>query len=332
MMIGSRAALRLVRFAGRTLAIPGWFPLVVERFHPRLAGGRCNVVLEVWGSRMHLDLTEYIQRRIYYDSFESRERRFVQQLLRSGDVVLDVGANVGLFTLLAASRVGPSGEVHAFEPVPSNYAALSENVRLNGFQQVALNRVAVGAARGKTSLGLDDVSARVRNHGGFTEGGPHERIEAEVIDLDAYLRGRVLSAPLRLVKIDVEGAEATVLQGLWETLSRRPPDVIMVEVSVEVLLEHDQSAQDVIGPLLECGYSLYRITPRSRLKPLRAIPSPRGRPLRASSSAAIAQALRAVHEWRSLVNVVAVRNGIPASSLLARRRTRHESPAKVKGA
>lgn len=75
------------------------------------------------------------------------------------------------------------------------------------------------------------------------------------MSLDAYVRERVRNGRMRLVKIDVEGAEPKVLRGLHETLSGRPPDVIMVEVRVEMLFQHGYHAKDVSGPLLECGYA-----------------------------------------------------------------------------
>ena len=103
---------------------------------------------------MRLDLRDYIQRRIFYESHEPPQVAFFKRFLSAGDVVIDVGAHVGFFTLIAASIAGSEGEVHAFEPVPSNFAALEQNARLNGFGNVVLNRAAVGAEEGEVTLGL----------------------------------------------------------------------------------------------------------------------------------------------------------------------------------
>ena len=90
------------------------------------------------GGRMLLDLDDYVQRKIWYRSFEPVTARALRRLLRPGDVALDVGANVGFYTLLFASRVGPSGTVHAFEPV--NGEKLEANLELSGLRNVVVSR------------------------------------------------------------------------------------------------------------------------------------------------------------------------------------------------
>ncbi len=120
------------------------------------------------GVRMRAGPREYTQRRIFYGAHEPGEVAALRRLLRPGDAVIDVGAHVGFFTLLAADAVGPDGAVHAFEPVHENFRNLAVNVDLNGFEHVVLNRVAVGREVGHVQLGTSAEAGS--NTGGFTVG------------------------------------------------------------------------------------------------------------------------------------------------------------------
>src|SRR6266496_451229 len=91
-------------------------------------------------------------RLIYCRNFEVTEREFVNRFLRPGDVFVDVGANIGLFTLIAASRVGPTGKVIAFEPTSETYERLVGNVRLNRLRNVDCVRSALSDHSGELDL------------------------------------------------------------------------------------------------------------------------------------------------------------------------------------
>src|SRR6185436_6075060 len=98
------SAFRPHNFRGKLRLLDGLVPHTGDR------------VASVWGYQVHLDLSEAIQRWIYMGAFEPKETALATRWLRPGMTFVDVGANVGYFTLLAASRVGPSGRVHAIEP------------------------------------------------------------------------------------------------------------------------------------------------------------------------------------------------------------------------
>ena len=118
----------LLRLPGRTLPVPGW-SVVTDAVHGRRAAPRGPVEhVTPAGVRLRLDLDDWVQRTIYYDAWEVPELRLVRALVRPGDVMLDVGANIGLFALTAA-RAGAAA--HAFEPVPANVEALRANAALN---------------------------------------------------------------------------------------------------------------------------------------------------------------------------------------------------------
>jgi FkbM family methyltransferase len=148
--------------------------------------------------------------------------------LRPGDTFYDVGANLGFFTMLAARLVGPSGRVYAFEPVPENAAAVRHNARLNDFGQVTVLEKAVADAAGRGEL-------RQAHHAGgsalSTVAPPPDVkgiIPVEIVTIDGLVTGGTC-APPSLVKIDVEGAEMAVLEGMVETMQEYRP-LILYEI------------------------------------------------------------------------------------------------------
>jgi FkbM family methyltransferase len=267
--LGKRALLSLLRLSARQIPIPGWFPLVVERLHPHLVGDVHEAELQADGIAMRLDLRDYIQRRIFYECHERENVALLCRHLSPGDVVLDVGAHVGLFSIVAANIVGPEGSVHAFEPVPANFLALANNVRLNGFENVVLNNVAVGSQHGRLRLGLpSEVPDTGPTSAMYTAGSDVAAIEVDVVCLDDYVDRHIAATPVTLLKLDVEGGEPDVLAGFARTLSSRPPRLLLTEVNLERLADHRLKAADVLEPLQAYGYDLHRVTLAGRLKPL----------------------------------------------------------------
>jgi FkbM family methyltransferase len=147
------------------------------------------------------------------------------QLLRPGQVVWDVGANVGFYTVIAAHAVGPTGQVVAFEPLPSNVDALRHNLALNGFARVTVVPCAAAAASGDLTLTLGDEPTWAHT------GGPADApgaITVPALSLDDAAQRHALADP-DLVKIDVEGAECDVIAGMRGIIARHPP-VILCEM------------------------------------------------------------------------------------------------------
>jgi FkbM family methyltransferase len=168
--------------------------------------------------------------------------------LKPGDVFYDIGANIGFFSLIAARRVGPSGQVYAFEPVPANAAAIERSAHLNGFAQIDVFGEAVGARSRRGELCL------AHHIGGATldsVGVPPDfrgRIEVDIVSIDEVRAPRGLR-PANLVKIDVEGAELQALEGMTAMLREDRP-LIIYEVDDETRAGMQQKL-DAIAAFLQ---------------------------------------------------------------------------------
>ena len=142
--------------------------------------------------------------------------------LKPGDVVYDIGANVGFLTVIAAKLVGPTGAVYAFEPLPANVVLLKHNVQANNFDQAVVFAVAVSnqAGRAHLSVPAEPTEAKL-----IDDNEPGERIDVEVIAIDDLVAGKQMRPP-NLIKMDVEGADIEVVEGMAATLREHRPLVV----------------------------------------------------------------------------------------------------------
>lgn len=164
---------------------------------------------------------------------EPEVQQALAELIEPGQTVYDVGANIGFFTILCSRLVGSQGKVYAFEPIPENVVTLRHNIALNKLTNVIVVEQALSASTGTAemfvspwsafhSLNVDGASKR-ENHG--PDGG---QITVATVALDEFVQGDGISAP-DLIKLDVEGAELLVVEGMRETLRSVQP-LLLVEV------------------------------------------------------------------------------------------------------
>lgn len=249
----------LLRTWSRFPKAPGYFYQIVERWGGRLGVDPLNCRLSN-GMRMKCDLTDHIQRQIYFRAaYEPIETYLFESLLRPGMVVVDAGANVGQYALIAAGAVGHDGEVHAFEPVLRNFQRLTANVLLNGLTAtVRANMIALwdGAETLRLHLGSDMLG----NHGAYTIGTPSERIDtvaAAGMRLDDYAVENGLTR-LDFVKLDVEGAEWFALTGARLVLARWRP-MMLVEINREACQRLGYQPEQIWELLRPYGYLMWAV-------------------------------------------------------------------------
>jgi FkbM family methyltransferase len=152
-----------------------------------------------------------------YGEFSEGEVELFRQMVRPGDVILDVGANIGVHTVFFAAATGPKGAVLAFEPQRLIFQTLCANIALNNFLNVWCMNVALGDAPG--SIRVPTLNPAMRNNfGGLSLGSYSQGDHVEVIRLDSLQLGSC-----RLIKIDVEGMELQVLRGATGLIERFRP-------------------------------------------------------------------------------------------------------------
>ncbi|MGK5638005.1 FkbM family methyltransferase [Streptomyces sp. URMC 126] len=183
---------------------------------------------------------------------------FIASRLKPGDGFLDIGANVGYYTTMASRLVGPDGVVVAIEPAPALHAELQANAALNHCENVRPVRAAITASQGDVILYVPHAG----NLGATTMVKP-EHHESRLTVPGLPLADAVSTAELaraRIIKVDVEGAEGTVLDSLAELLHHQRPECeIVVEISPDRLAAGGRTADDVLAPFLHHGLRPYSL-------------------------------------------------------------------------
>lgn len=158
---------------------------------------------------------------------------FLLPRVRPGDVVIDVGANVGVLTVLLASRVGPLGHVYALEPESRNAAMLRRNVRRNGLSNVSVVQKAASDASGWRTLYRSMTNNEL--HRMQPSSFCRETVAVECVSLDDLLAAE--HRPVAWIKVDVEGHEHRVLRGMRRCLERNPCAQLFLEFNEQSLRE-----------------------------------------------------------------------------------------------
>jgi FkbM family methyltransferase len=207
-------------------------------------------LVEVHGMklRIHSPPDHIAKKLILGRDYEAEVTAALESLVGEGDVVMDVGANLGYHTVALSRLVGPDGHVVAVEPDPDNLRLLRENLRLNGCENVTVVACALGAAASTAKL---SICPHNRGYQGLVDlARSRTFIEVRVRRADEVLERRQPS----LVKIDVEGGEPQVLAGF----SPKPPRIIF-EFSTPQLRAFGQDPLRFLRGLIAEGYTLSRI-------------------------------------------------------------------------
>lgn len=172
------------------------------------------------------------------------------QTIAPGATVIDIGANVGCFSILAAKLAGPQGRVIAVEPDPSNYAQLTRNIALNGATNVTPYRVAVGGTDGTTLLFSSDASSLFSSTAAGPAGGAGRTSEVEMMTLGS-LMDRASVARCDYLKVDCEGAEYAMLDALTPDAARR-----IMQISIEIHVIPGRRPDEIHERLHALGFVL----------------------------------------------------------------------------
>lgn len=162
------------------------------------------------------------------DRYEVSTTRLFKQLATPGMVVVDIGAHAGFFTLIAARNVGAEGKVFAFEPEPRNYELLAKNIALNSYDNVVAEQKAVTDANGTLELFLSVLDSGSHSIYSSAARGVADSLTVDATTIDTYLETHG-SPRVGLVKLDVEGAEISALEGMQNLFQTTPGLNLIVE-------------------------------------------------------------------------------------------------------
>ena len=205
------------------------------------------------GPQIHVPIHDHVGRSLFYfGDLDPKVTWICRQLLRPGDTVIDIGANIGLITLEAARLVGENGKVHSFEPQSGLVDLLRTSLKRNNYTHVMVHNIALGEKNEELDLFIPENNRgeasliREVNNPGKIQSVSVKRASTYLSELDL--------PPIRLVKIDVEGFEEHVIRGALPYFESHPPDAIIFEMNGNNLPLHQQPTVQMLNTI---GYRFF---------------------------------------------------------------------------
>jgi FkbM family methyltransferase len=205
-----------------------------------------SITTEIAGIKIALP-RKFVSHYVYRD-YEPITRAAFIGAVKPGMVVIDVGAHIGFYAMLAAKLLGELGTVHAVEPAEENLEFLRKNIDLNGFDHVEIHPVAAGKIR---DCRVFHITGSSDSHGFYAHPntGTLKTIAVTQLPLDQLVKGKV-----DLIKIDVEGAEMEVLDGMHEILYQNKRLQLSVEWFPAAMINAGYAPLDLPNRLLDLGF------------------------------------------------------------------------------
>ncbi|WP_347217319.1 FkbM family methyltransferase [Chryseobacterium sp.] len=233
---------------------------IFKPYHP-FDGVKKNIVYRN-SILLNLDLGDWIQQQLYFvGDYEKSEIDYLYSVLKKGDTFIDIGGNIGLFSLNASKIVGKEGNVYAFEAFKPNYEKFSQHLSINNFKNVTLEHLAVADKNDFIEILYNETYGNVGMASSYLENfTAKEKVES--IILDDYVKNQQITK-IDLIKIDIEGGEFSALQGMKEILTHFQPKII-IEINNIALKSSHHNEEELIRLLLEKGYSQTKILSRNQ--------------------------------------------------------------------
>jgi FkbM family methyltransferase len=210
---------------------------------------------------------------------EIGESLWMERNLREGNLVLDVGANHGIVSLECSLFVGPSGNVHAFEPAPNTRACLIQHLRINEIKNVSVFGVAVGERTGSAKLRIYDGATGLATLSDVDSDHVADKvIEVETVMIDQHCDAHGIRT-VDLLKIDIEGHELFALRGAEHILVDKRVGAILFEIGESTCRNANVDPQEILIDLERLGYGVYSIKACGQVgeRVSQFPPTPRGR-------------------------------------------------------
>lgn len=226
-----------------------------SRYHP-FRGVKKDIIYRN-SFKMNLNLDDWIQQQIYFlGDYEKNEIDYLCNVLREGDCFIDVGGNIGLFSLNASKLAGETGKVYAFEAFKPNYQIFKTHLKANNIKNVTLEHLAVSSGSGVLEIFYNEAYDNAGMASSYlSDYTAKETVQS--IDLNTYVRNKNLSK-INLIKIDIEGGEFSALLGMNEVLNTFKPKII-IEINHIALKNSGHSEEEIKDFFTAKNYQLVNI-------------------------------------------------------------------------
>jgi len=231
---------------GRISQLWGLYKFLLSRVKPDF------IIID--GHKLFLDKLDSLGL-FLHRSYEEYETEIVKKIIKKGETVVDVGANIGYFTLIFAKLVGKNGKVFAFEPDPSNLDLLKKNIETNGYKNVILVNKALSSKTGTTKLFLSDIN--LGDHMIVDAKENRSSIEIDTITGDDYFSG--FMEKINFIKMDIQGAETDSIIGMSSLLGKMTDVKIMIEFAPKKLKNFGHNPIELLNILTENDFKLFEI-------------------------------------------------------------------------
>ena len=184
--------------------------------------------------------------------FENTEINLFRKYLKPNLVVVDIGANIGYYTIIAGKHIGPEGQVFAYEPEDRNYSLLKKNIEANGLANTIPIKIGLSKNHSICKLYLDENN-KGRHSLAFKKNKEESTIETDTLDNSLKQHG---SPKVDIIKMDIEGAEFLALDGMRETIKRSPYLIIFTEFYPKAIIALGGDPLTYLKKLIEFGFSI----------------------------------------------------------------------------
>ena len=219
------------------------------------------IITKKYGHKMFLDKIDSLYLSVNKD-WGNYEKEILENNIQEGDVVLDIGANIGFYTLIMAKLVGEKGRVYAFEADPTNFNILKKNIQVNGYKNVVAINKAVLDCNKTIKFYIDEGNTAGNS---LFKGDKQKYNEVDAIKLDDYFSKR---EKIDFVKIDIEGSKGRAIKGMTNLLDKNKKIKIITEFYPKLLngvgKEVDFNAEDYLKFLRKKGFKLYDIDDKTK--------------------------------------------------------------------
>ncbi len=182
---------------------------------------------------------------------------FLEKIVKKGNYALNIGANIGYYSVLLSNLVGPNGKVYAFEPAPENFEILNKNASINKHKNIVAINKAVSDKSGKIKLYLAGYNQG--DHRIYDSGDNRKFTEVDMADIDSHIKTKIDFA-----LIDTQGADFAVFRGMRNTIKQNPNMKIIIEFSPGLLCEFGESPKAFLSEIKKAGFRIFDINDKEK--------------------------------------------------------------------